>query len=278
MELYTGKEIYRPFWERDSVLLEVELGCSWHRCVFCDFSRDPFHVFSLEEIEEKIRMLIPYAEGKRRIFLLGENPLVINTRKLLSILEYIKIYIPWIKEVSMYARFDDILRKGPQELQILRKHGVCHLHIGLESGNDEVLLKMQKGVTAAQGKEACRMLAKAGISCSLTAIPGLGGTELSEVHVRDTAAFINETKPARVWLMGLKVWDNTPLHAMCQSGQFHPLTLQERLQEVIKIVESLDGFPCAFADTTVLDKYTVMGSLPKDKEKILELLKSCEHK
>lgn len=278
MELYTGKEIYRPFWERDSVLLEVELGCSWHRCVFCDFSRDPFHLFSLQEIEEKVKMLIPYAKGKRRIFLLGENPLVINTQKLLSILEYIRLYIPWIKEVSMYARFDDVLRKGMKDLRILRKYGVCHLHIGVESGNDEVLLKMKKGTTAAQGKEACRMLASAGISYSFTAIPGLGGKELSEAHALDTAAFMNETRPSHIWLMGLKVWENTPLDAMCKSGQFHPLDLRERLREVIKLVDAMEDFPCAFADTTVLDQYTITGNLPKDKEKILELLKSCENK
>lgn len=30
--LYTGEEIYRPFWEEDSALLEVELGCNWYKC------------------------------------------------------------------------------------------------------------------------------------------------------------------------------------------------------------------------------------------------------
>ena len=275
MELYTGEEIYRPFWEKDSALLEVELGCSWHKCAFCDFSRDQFHIFSLQDIEEKVKLLVPYAQGKTRLFLLGENPFVMNTQKLLSILEYVHLYLPWIEEVSMYARFDDILRKSVQELQVLRKHGVCHLHIGMESGNDEVLLKMNKGTTAAQGMEVCRMLHLAGITFSFTAIPGLGGVELSQVHAQDTAAFINATQPERVWLMGLKVWENTPLYEMCQKGEFHPLSLEERLQEVIKMVEALEAFQGVFADTTVMDQYTVMGSFPKDKEKVLALLRKC---
>ena len=175
----------------------------------------------------------------------------------------------------MYARFDDVLRKSVQELQVLRKHGICHLHIGLESGNDEVLLKMNKGVTAKQGKEACQMLRMAGITYSFTAIPGLGGVELSDVHARDTALFIDETNPERVWLMGLKVWENTPLYEMCRRGEFHPVSLERRLQEVISMVERLENFQGIFADTTVMDKYTVMGSFPKDKEKVLDLLKQC---
>ena len=275
VELYTGEEIYRPFWEKDSALLEVELGCSWHKCAFCDFSRDQFHIFSLQEIEEKVKLLVPYAQGRTRLFLLGENPFVMNTQKLLSILEYVHLYLPWIEEVSMYARFDDILRKNGQELQVLRKHGICHLHIGLESGNEEVLLKMNKGVTVQQGNEACCMLQRAGITYSFTAIPGLGGAELSDAHARDTAAFINATNPARVWLMGLKVWENTPLYEMCEKGEFHPLSLEARLQEVIKIVENLESFEGIFADTTVMDKYTIMGSFPKDKEQVLKLLRQC---
>ena len=53
MELYTEKEVYRPFWEKDSALLETELGCSWHKCAFCDFTKDDFYIFPLEEIEKK---------------------------------------------------------------------------------------------------------------------------------------------------------------------------------------------------------------------------------
>ena len=58
MELYTEKEVYRPFWEKDSALLETELGCSWHKCAFCDFTKDDFYIFPLEEIEKKADNII----------------------------------------------------------------------------------------------------------------------------------------------------------------------------------------------------------------------------
>ncbi len=73
MELYTEKEVYRPFWEKDSALLETELGCSWHKCAFCDFTKDDFYIFPLEEIEKKAKMLVPYAKAKRRIFFAGRK-------------------------------------------------------------------------------------------------------------------------------------------------------------------------------------------------------------
>lgn len=267
--LFTGEEIYRPFWEEDSALLEVELGCSWHKCRFCDFARDPFRLFSLEDIEEKSRLLVPYAKGKKRIFLLGENPLVLDTQKLLTIFGYIEKYMPWIEEISMYARFDDILRKGIEELTLLREKGLVHLHIGLESGNDDVLRMMNKGITAEQGKIACGYLHQVGITFSLSAIPGLGGVELSNAHARDTADFLNTVKPARVWMIGLLVWPDTPLEAMCKNGTFHPLSLRERLVELQKIVQRLELVDCLFTDTTVLNEYTLVGNLPDDKGKLL---------
>lgn len=269
VSLYTGEEIYRPFWEKDSALLEVELGCSWHGCAFCDFAKDSFKVFALEEIEQKVKMLVPYAKEKKRIFFLGENPFVMSTQKLLVIFGYIRQYMPWIEEISMYARFDDVLRKSSEELRVLRGKGLVHLHIGLESGNDDVLRLMNKGVTSWQGKEACWKLRQAGITFSLTVIPGLGGTKLSEVHVKDTVDFLNEVKPARIWLMGLKVWQDTPLEQLCRNGGFTLLSLEERLREVESLVRGLEVEECSFADTTVLDRYTVMGKLPQDKEKIL---------
>ena len=121
MELYTEKEVYRPFWEKDSALLETELGCSWHKCAFCDFTKDDFYIFPLEEIEKKAKMLVPYAKAKRRIFLLGENPFVMDTGKILAIIGYVERYMPWIHEISMYARVDDVLRKDERELLVLRK-------------------------------------------------------------------------------------------------------------------------------------------------------------
>ena len=84
---FTGEQIYLPIWEEKSVPLEVQLGCSWHQCRFCDFANDPRHVFSLAEVAAKAEMLAPYMKGRPRVFLLGENALTLPIDHLRGIME-----------------------------------------------------------------------------------------------------------------------------------------------------------------------------------------------
>lgn len=46
--LYRNGTVYRPLQEEHSILVEVGLGCGWHKCAFCDFTRDPFCWIPLE--------------------------------------------------------------------------------------------------------------------------------------------------------------------------------------------------------------------------------------
>ena len=269
ISLYTGEEIYRPFWENDSAFLETTLGCSWHKCAFCDFSNDKFSVYSLGDIEKKAAILAQYSTGKTSVFLLGENPFVMDTPKLLSIFDIVHSHMPWMEGISMYARFDDILRKDLQQLNVLMRRGLTHLYIGLESGCNEVLRLMNKGITAQEAEAACLRLRQAGIPFSLNVIPGLGGKECSGQHVNDTIAFLNKVQPARVWFIGLRVWPNTSLASMCREGTFTPLSPLERLEEAHDLLSGLELEHCAFADTTVLDKYTFLGQLPDNKYSLL---------
>lgn len=267
--LYSSKEIYRPLWERDSAFLEVTTGCSWHRCAFCDFVNDPFEVFSLAEIEEKAILLAQIAKDKHRVFLLGENPFMLSTNKLMAILDIIHRHLPWIAEISMYARSDDIIRKSDTTLTALRKEGVVHLHIGLESGCDEVLKQMNKGVTSMQVKAACELLLQCQISYAFTIITGLGGKERSKCHVQDTISLLNITQPAALWINGLRVWPYTPLKNMLDNGQLNVLSPYERFLETYEILQNLELKNCLFADTTVMEKYTLLGVLPQNKKSLL---------
>lgn len=57
-----------------------------------------------------------------------------SCEKLCEILDLRDRYMPWAKEVAMYARVDDVLRKTDEELQLLYERGLRALHIGVESG------------------------------------------------------------------------------------------------------------------------------------------------
>ena len=166
--IYTHEEIYRPPQEEGCACLEVALGCSWGKCLFCDFAKDKFQIHPMAKIEWNLRMLGRLEPDKTRLFLLG-------CEQLKEIISMTHTFMPNIKEFSMYARIDDVLRKTPEQLRELRELGVCDLHIGVESGSDPILLWMNKGVTSFDMLKAFKMLDEAGIGYYVTIILGLGG-------------------------------------------------------------------------------------------------------
>jgi radical SAM superfamily enzyme YgiQ (UPF0313 family) len=262
--LYSTQEVYRPVFEEKSALLEVQVGCSWRRCKFCDFPHDGYRVFTLEEIDAKARQLAPLAQGSRRIFLLGANAFHRPARELLQIFQIVYKYMPWIEEISMYARYTDVLEKTDQELQLLHECGLAELHIGMESGYQKLLDYMDKGVRVEDAKLACRRLREAGIAYTFTMICGLGGQNMSVEHAYHSALFLNDTQPKRLWILGLLLWPNTPLATLVEKGEFRQLTLKQRLEELGRMVDMLELNDCHFVDSTVLNKYTLQAHLPEE--------------
>lgn len=271
---YTGEEIYLPIWEEKSVPLEVQLGCGWHQCKFCDFANDPRHVFSLAEVEAKASMIAPYMKDQPRVFLLGENALMLPMEHLRGIMDIIGAYFPRAFQVASYARFDDIMRKTDDELEELADLGLCEVHIGLESGCQDVLDFMNKGIDLDDALRACERLHDIGIDFSFTMIAGLGGTKLWERHALESARFLNASQPKRIWLTGLLLWPDTPLFHIAEEGGFEQLTFRERLREVREMVAALELDDCMFVDSTVLGDYTVHGHLPDQKA---DMLKAMDH-
>ena len=270
-QLYSGDTVYPPPLESRSALLEVTTGCSYRKCKFCDFPKDTFSIFSMAEIARKIELLRLVIGGNHRLHLLGCNPFCLHTRQLLSILAMIHDRLPCVREVSMYARADDILRKTDQELKALAHAGVTDLHIGLESGSNAVLSLHEKGENIEDIEEAMNRLDQWGIRYHLTAIPGLGGRELSREHAVKTAAVIARHRPMSIWCIALKIWPETPLARMVADGEFVPLTFEEILAEEREMVSRIDAkVPMLYVDSTVLNKYTIIGMLPEQKDVILQ--------
>ena len=269
-QLYSTEEVYPPPLESKSALLEVTTGCSYRKCKFCDFPRDGFSIAPMPEIAWKIELLRLVINGNPRLHLLGCNPFCLHTRQLLTILEMIHDRLPCVQQVSMYARADDVLKKGEEELAMLARAGVTDLHIGLESGSNAVLSLHEKGETAEDIEQALYALEKCGIHYHLTAIPGLGGRELSMEHAVKTAALISRHKPFSIWCIMLKVWPGTPLDQMVKEGEFHPLTPLETLREEQEMVSRIQlDTPCLYVDSTVLQKCSIIAMLPNQKESML---------
>lgn len=271
--LYSSDTVYRPPLERDSAFLEVASGCSWGRCRFCDFSRDRFHVFSQAEIDQKLRALAAVSADKTRLFALGCNVFCLSFERLRTLLLAVAQHMPNVREVAMYARADDILRKTPDELAALRRLSLCDVHVGVESGSAAVLRLMDKGVGPDDLRRAFAMLDAAGIGYHVTSIPGLGGQALSRENALETARLYNEIHPKSIWCMALQIFSGTPLHTDIERGLFIPLTPAQALAEEALMLRHMElAGPCLFVDSTALQKYTLMGRLPQDRQDLLDAI------
>ena len=270
--IFSHDTIYIPPHEEGSAPLEVALGCSWHKCTFCDFARDKFCIHPLDKIEYNIQILGMLQPHNDRLFLLGENAFVMSTEYLLKILELKDKYMPNVKTFAMYSRIDDILRKSKEELQLIKQKGLSGLHIGIESGSDSILLARNKGVTTSQALTALHLLDEIGIDYHITLIPGLGGRTFSKMHAMETAAFLNKIHPKSVWCLKLKLWEDTTLYKEAEDGLFDMMTPEEIILEERLMISHLSMENCFYVDSTVLDSYTIQGVLPQQKQQLLDAI------
>ncbi len=270
--IYSHDTIYLPPHEQTSAALEVSLGCSWHKCTFCDFAKDPFRLHPMEKIEESLKLLASLRPDDTRLFFLGENAFCMSAERIFTIMELTGQYMPGIREYAMYSRIDDILSKTDEELSRLHGQGLAALHIGVESGSDSILEARKKGITSAQILDGLWRLDKAGIDYYLTIIPGLGGRTFSRMHAVETARLLNQVHPRNIWCLKLKLWEDTKLYKEAQNGMFDEMTPAEILAEERLLLQNLTVTDCLFEDTTVLDQFTIQGMLPAQKEELLQAM------
>ncbi|MGN1267025.1 MAG: radical SAM protein [Dorea sp.] len=268
--IYTHDTIYLPPHEERCAPLEVSLGCSWHKCTFCDFTKDKFQIHPLEKIEYNIQILGQLQPNNPRLFFLGENAFCISTDYMLKILDLKDKYMTNVTSFAMYSRIDDITRKSDKELKLLKEKGLSALHIGVESGSDSILAARNKGISSQQTIHELHRLDEVGIDYYLTIIPGLGGRTFSRLHALETARMLNQVHPKNIWCLKLFLYENTELYKEEKRGHFDMMTPREILLEERLLLENLHVKDCLFEDTTVLDKYTIQGILPGQKRQLLD--------
>lgn len=216
-----------------------------------------------------------YQNGLHSVFLQDADALAVGAEQLLVILDHLRQVFPQVERVTSYSRSGTIARCSSPELQALYQAGLSRLHMGLESGSDEVLRKVRKGASQALHIKAGLMVVEAGMELSLYVMPGLGGRALSSEHARQTAAVINRINPHFIRLRTLAVPDSTPLAEELAAGRFEPCTAVETVQEMLLLIESLQGVDSVVVSDHALNLFEDLeGKLPGDKERMLALLRS----
>jgi len=159
-----------------------------------------------------------------------------------------------------------------EELRRLKELKLSILYVGLESGSDEILREVKKGVTSSQMIEAAKRVKEAGITLSVTLILGLGGVEKSEEHAYKTAEVLSQMDPEYAGALTLLFVPGTPLYRDWKEGRFKPIDPFRSLEELKIIVENSNFTNCFFSSMHASNYVAIRGFLPKDKEKMLKQL------
>jgi len=223
--------------------------------------------------------------GARTVFLQDANTLIMPSNELVEVLKYLKETFPTIERVTSYARAKTLAKKIPEELKELRQAGLSRLHVGLETGDDELLKYVDKGVTSAEQIQAGKKAKEAGFELSEYVMPDLGGRDRSDQHARNTAKVLNEINPDFIRLRPFVPGPGIPLYEDCSKGVLQLSSPHERLQEIRMLVENLnvtsrlcfDHFLNSwYRDRSrryTLFKHDYEGyKFPEEKNKVLELI------
>jgi hypothetical protein len=211
--------------------------------------------------------------GGKNVFLQDANNLIIRTRDLVEMLEYLKRTFPSVERITSYSRAKTVSRKSLDELRSLRRAGLSRLHLGLESGYDRLLEYIRKGVTAQELVEAGRKVKESGISLSEYIMPGLGGKSMWREHAIQTARVLNQINPDFIRVRTLKVLAMMPLHQKIESGDFVLLSDDEIVEEERLLIENLEGITSQFTSDHILNLLEeVEGKFPEDQAKMLDVI------
>jgi radical SAM superfamily enzyme YgiQ (UPF0313 family) len=214
-----------------------------------------------------------YASGMESVFLQDANSMIISPHEMVEILKHLKNRFPWVMRITTYARSHTIARIKDPELKAIAAAGLNRIHIGMESGSDEVLKLVCKGTTKAEHIKAGQKVVAAGIQLSEYVMPGLGGIALSKVHALETADALNQINPDYIRLRTLAIPNSVPMFDDYQSGRFEKLTDKQAAEEILLFLQSLNGISSRIRSDHILNLFEeIEGSLPEDKERMIGVI------
>jgi hypothetical protein len=216
-----------------------------------------------------------FSGGMNSVFIQDANSLIIKPDHLVEILIHLKNLFPWVERITSYARSHTIARIKDDNLKAIREAGLNRIHIGLESGSDQVLKMIKKGVTKQTQIKAGLKVIKAGMELSEYVMPGLGGKQLSKTHALETADALNHINPEFIRLRTLAIPNNVELYDDYEAGNFEKCTDLMIAKEVKLLIESLDGITSVFKSDHILNLFEDLeGTLPRDKDRMLEIIRT----
>jgi radical SAM superfamily enzyme YgiQ (UPF0313 family) len=264
---YTER-LFRPPAEAESLIFQVALGCPHNTCRFCAMYKGvPYRVRPQGEVLAEFAQAARQYPGVRRVFLADGDVMALSFERLRILLESLNRLFPHLARVNLYANGRSILAKSDAELEALRQLKLSTLYVGLESGDEELLKKVDKGETAEGTCEAVRRAQAAGLKCSVMVLLGLGGREGSARHADATAALLNRMQPRLLSALRFVDVPGTAMYAGYQT-----VTEFEAASELVRLLRGLELEKTVFRANHTSNPVPLEGRFPKDRDALAALL------
>lgn len=284
-ELYADSALYRsserllPPSERQPHVLRFELtqGCSHGICTYCSgFDHLPFVAKPVDEYRAHVEAVMSavghgsnLAYDLRRVFIGGGNALAVETEHLreaihITVTAFARRYgaqrnVAPPTRLALYGTTRDIITHGSRGLGKLycdtgEFTGLTMIYWGLESGSNRVLKFVKKGDSKKRILQAAHIMNdELPIKTSVMIMPGLGGKEMGDEHVRDTAEVLGAISPTFITFLGINAPGSEYDRRMTDEG-LTPLAPHEKAMQMIRIIDEMrPAYPISIGcfDTSV---------------------------
>jgi len=261
--------LYRPPSEAKSLIFQITEGCSYNKCTFCGmYVNKKFRIKPFEEFKYEVDGIPEYAKKHvKRIFLADGDAVIYPTEGLLKILDYLNENFPNLESIRSYAGPQALLEKNYQDWRAIFKRKLDMLYFGLESGNNEVLKLMNKGMDAEEVKKSIKGLQEIGFKFSVMVILGAGGVKYTDEHAVDSAHWISEVNPKYLSLLTLFLRRGKNYFKYIDKPKFKHL-----IDEAATFIENISANEIIFRSNHVSNLFSLKGTLDRDKNSLLTYL------
>lgn len=222
------------------------IGCP-HRCVFCNQWQITGH-HGLPSAEAIAKLISAYTAsgGTNRhweVAFYGGSftaiPMALQTDLLRPAYEALQRGV--IQRIRCSTRPDCITE---DILKNLKDYGLTCVELGVQSMDDRVLQRSQRGHTAGDVVTATALLRQYDFTVGHQLMPGLPGEDWDSL--RQTTEAICNLAPHMARVYPVAVLKGTELAAMYQSGQYRPLTIDEGVRRAAYMKQRFleQGIPC----------------------------------
>ena len=178
--------------------------------------------------------------GGKTAFLQDADSMIMRPPELIEVLKHLRKTLTNLTRVTSYTRSKTLSQRKPEDLKAIREAGLDRLHVGLETGDDELLKIIRKGVTAAEQIDGGKKAMDAGFQLSQYWMADLGGRERWRQHAQNTARVLNEINPNYIRSRPFVPRPGTPIFDDYEQGRLHISSPHERLEELRVMIEDLN--------------------------------------